>query len=144
MSLSEGSFEQRPSTRHARFKRILVVDQDEEWGEPLRDALDAVGYRLSLAAGAHEAIRQIQDRPPDLLVVSALVGDRALDTLLSELQSQATPPPVLLVAGLRGERRWEGWRTLPVVSLVRPPFTLDDVVEAARSLVGEPWIDRRP
>lgn len=139
MGVYEHAFERNPSTRHARLKRLLVVDQDEEWAEPLRDALAEAGYRLSLAAGAHEAIRQLLDHTPDLVVVSTLVGDRALDTLLSEFQSCATPPPVLLVAGLRGERRWEAWRTLPCVSIIRQPFRMGDVVEAARALVGDPW-----
>ncbi len=135
------SLEEHPPTRHLRYKRILVVDPEDQWSRPIRDALEDCGFYVYAASGPREGARRFSDRAADLLVVSTFGGDRALRHVLEELQALSEPPPVLVVAALNGEMRWEAWQALPRVTRIRQPFTIDDIVQAARSVLGNCWVD---
>jgi DNA-binding response OmpR family regulator len=134
---------ERPETRHVRFKKILVVDRDGDWGLPVRETLAASPYLTRHVADIGEGACSIGRSEPDLVVISSLVGDHSLQMLLRELESLATPPPVLLLAYLHGESRWSPWRSLPCISILRTPFTMHDVLEGVRALIGEPWEDSK-
>ena len=128
-------------TRHVRFKEIVVVETDETWALALRDALVEDGYRVSPVLGIYEAARRIRRNPGDLFLVSALLGEQESETLLRELESARVSPRVLLVGSRTAEARWAAWSSLPYMSVVGQPFTLEDVRSAARAILGEPWVD---
>jgi DNA-binding response OmpR family regulator len=135
------SLGERPSTRHVRYKKVLLVDHHEGWGEPILDVLTDRGYKVVVASGAGAAANAMDRGPVDLVVVCAMVGEEMMTKLLEYLQGEACPPPVLLVAALHGDHRWEAWRQLPCTAVLRPPYTMADVVEAVKALVGSPWQD---
>lgn len=130
-----------PGTRHVRFKEILVVEEDETWALALRDALCEGGYRVTLVLSSQHAASAVRQKQPDLLLVSALLGNEASEFLLREIESLRVPPPLLLVGARRGETRWEPWKSLPYATEVRQPFQLVDVLEAARAVLGSAWED---
>jgi DNA-binding response OmpR family regulator len=132
---------ERPATRHVRFKEILLVEEDETWALALKDALSEGGFRVNLALSPSEAVRSLRRKSPDLVAVSALLGDEASELLLHELECLKLPPPVLLVGPRAGEKRWENWKALPVLSSVGQPFDLADVRQAARAILGSAWED---
>jgi DNA-binding response OmpR family regulator len=129
------------ATRHVRFKSVLLVEEDETWALAVMDALSEGGYRVALAGSVDEALRALRHKSPDLLLVSALLGEAASETLLRELEALKLPPPVLLVGSRKGESRWRAWRSLAFVTAVEQPFELPDVREAAEALLGAPWED---
>lgn len=140
MSDTGASRQEGPATRHVRFKEILVVEDDETWALALQDALSGGGYRVNLTMSLYDAVRAVR-KSPDLVLVSALVGDQVSEALLREIESVKLPPPVLLVGTRKGEARWEAWKSLPCLSKVGQPFQLVDVLEAARAILGSPWED---
>lgn len=141
MSHSGETRREGPATRHVRFKDVLLVEEDETWALALKDALSAGGYRVNLALGLPEAVAALRRKSPELLLVSALLGEQASESLLRELEGRRVPPPVLLVGTRRGESRWEAWNSLSTLSRVEQPFTLGDVLESARAVLGSPWED---
>ncbi|MBI4397333.1 MAG: response regulator [Elusimicrobia bacterium] len=48
---------------------VLVADDDEEWGELLLSLLKEDGYRTLRAYDGEEALRQIIERQPDLVLL---------------------------------------------------------------------------
>jgi DNA-binding response OmpR family regulator len=142
MATAGHSLEERPSTRHVRVKKILVVDRDEYWGPAMRLALEECGYYLNLVREPAEGRRRAFERVYDLVIVSASMGEAAVRAILAELGRRGVPPPVVVVAGAGELRNRAVLETVPCVSLVRRPCPVEDVVDAARALVGDPWEDR--
>jgi DNA-binding response OmpR family regulator len=130
-----------PATRHVRFKEILLVEDDATWALALNDALSEGGYRITPAASTPDAVRSLRQKPSDLVIVSALLGEAASEMLRVELEHLKVPPPVLLIGTRPGDARWDSWTSLPFVSAVEQPFELPDVREAARAILGTPWED---
>jgi len=136
------SLEDRPSTRHVRVKKILIVDRDEYWGPAMRLALQECGYYLNLVRDSVEGRRRAFERLYDLVVLSASMGEVTVRTILGELGRHGTPPPVIVVAGAEEIKDRAALQAVPCVSMVRRPCPVEEVVDAARALIGEPWEDR--
>ena len=131
---------QRPPTRFARLRKILVVDRDEFWGPSIRLALEEAGYYLNLVAEPREGCRRVLERAYDLVIVSASVGSGALQAILELVARRVTPPGVIVLAGADELKDHRG---VPVLTVLRRPCAVEDVVDTVRQMVGAPWTDHR-
>ena len=89
---------------------ILIVEDDEPTAEFLTDNLVADGYRVAVASGAGEGVRQIEVRQPALVLLDLALDDGSgLDLLdrvrgADEMTSRIDPDlPVIVVSGRGGE-----------------------------------------
>lgn len=80
---------------------VLVVDDDSEIRNLLREYLQKNGYRVSLAADGKEMWRALEHATPDLVVLDLMLpGDDGL-TLCRKLRARSSLPVIMLTA--RGE-----------------------------------------
>jgi len=133
----------RPPTRCVRLRKVLVIDRDAFWGPAIQAALEETGYYLNLVADAREGCRRAMERAYDLVIVSASMGKGALVGIVESLSHRINPPCVLLLAGADELRMEKDQMGVSCLSILRPPFAVEDVVDAARALVGVPWSDHR-
>src|SRR5258708_17877070 len=82
-------------------KRILIVEDDVDLRRMFRTTLSMAGYDVEDAGDGVEALRIVENRLPDLIVLDLVL--RALDrvSVQQELASRAlTPPlPIVIVTG---------------------------------------------
>ena len=91
-------------------RQVLVVEDDQRTATFLADNLAADGFRVAVASGAGEAVRQIEVRKPDLVLLDLLLEDgsgllvldrvRTADGLASRIDPQL---PVIVLSGRAGE-----------------------------------------
>ena len=134
---------QRSPTRCVRLRKVLVIDRDEFWGPAITTALEETGYYLNQVADAREGCRRAMERAYDLVIVSASMGQGALLGILESLSHRISPPCVIVLAGADELRMEKDQLGVPCLSILRPPCAVEDVVDAARALVGVPWSDHR-
>jgi DNA-binding response OmpR family regulator len=144
MSTAGHALEDRPPTRHVRLKKVLVVDRDEYWGPAMRLALEEDGFYLNLVADPAEGRRRARERVYDLVVLSASIGASWVTAVLDTLARFASPPPVIVVAGAGEPARRQGRDRAAGLTFLRRPCPVEEVVDAARRLVGQPWTEGRP
>jgi DNA-binding response OmpR family regulator len=89
---------------------VLVVEDDERTGAFLADNLRADGFRVAVAAEAGEAVRAIEVRRPDLILLDLSLGDANGLTVLDRVRSadgvgtRIDPGlPVIILTGHGGE-----------------------------------------
>jgi two-component system KDP operon response regulator KdpE len=75
---------------------ILVVDDEEQIRRALRSILSTRGYRLDMAATAHEALMKAIDSPPDLVVLDLMLPDRSGIEVCRELRTWTSAPILIL------------------------------------------------
>jgi DNA-binding NarL/FixJ family response regulator len=85
----------------------------------------------------------VLERAYDLVIVSASVGRGALQAILELLARRVTPPGVIVLAGADELRIRKDHSGVPVLSILRRPCAVEEVVDAVRALVGAPWTDHR-
>jgi DNA-binding response OmpR family regulator len=88
---------------------VLVVEDDERTAAFLADNLRADGYRVAVAAEAEEAVRAIEVRRPDLVLLDLTLGETGGLTVLDRVRtadglgSRIDPGlPVIILSG-RGD-----------------------------------------
>jgi DNA-binding response OmpR family regulator len=131
------------SSRYGRIRKILVLDGDAFWGPAIRVALEETGYYLNLVADPREGCRRVLERAYDLVIVSASLGQGAIQAILELVARRVTPPAVIVLAGADELRIVKDYPGVPSLAVLRRPCAVEDVVDTARAIVGAPWTDHR-
>jgi DNA-binding response OmpR family regulator len=74
----------------------MVVDDERAWRVILETDLKMLGYRVSVARDAAEALSLARERGPEVAIIDLMLPE-PLDgrALLDELRAQGTPVPVV-------------------------------------------------
>ena len=117
---------------------IVLIEDQPELSNVLRDVLDDVGYDVVTVRDQFAAIGHLREDEIDL-VVSDLVHPTAgsLDPL-AEIEREFPDLPLIVVKDQAQEDIpfFGAWRREGSRTVLRKPFRLDDLVGAARELVG--------
>lgn len=82
----------------------LVVDDDHDFCESLRDILSERGFRVSLAGDEQSAAKQLQTRQPQVVVLDVVLGrDSDPTRILQSIRDSSPQAEVVVVTGHREE-----------------------------------------
>ena len=90
-----------------RWPYILVVDDDSDFREGLRAALEMKGYQVEEAANGKDALEQIEKKPPLLVLLDLQMPVMNGRELLQKLRAapDTKDVPVVIISGFGFE--WE-------------------------------------
>ena len=77
---------------------ILVVEDDEQIAELMRDFLEAEGFRVRLAGSGRETSEQLAHRRPDLVLLDVMLPDESGFEICRRLRQESTMPVLFLSA----------------------------------------------
>lgn len=120
---------------------VLIVDDDAESRALLESVLLDAGYIVRAANNGRKALRMIKERPPNLLVLAALLPEVhgfEIARRLRGSQRYGSMPIVMISAVYRGWRLAEELRdSCGVEHYVEKPLRPDDVKRAVAAALGE-------
>jgi GAF domain-containing protein/DNA-binding response OmpR family regulator/sensor histidine kinase YesM len=101
-------------------RRILVVEDDRDIAELIRQHLTNVGYDVSIAGRAQDALKRVEAETPDLITLDIYLPDRDGFELLQDFKTNPATAhiPIVIVSVLPDER--EGFRLGAVDYLTKP------------------------
>jgi DNA-binding NtrC family response regulator len=76
---------------------IIVVDDDREMADVLRDVLTEAGYRVLSASSGKEALTLVKEQDPDLLITDLRMSGMSGHQLQIELKRVAASLPVIII-----------------------------------------------
>ena len=116
---------------------VLVVDDEFDILEALRDILELEGYRALGFPNGALALRAMQESPPDLVIADLMMPVMDGLELLKAARSdpRLTSVPVVLMSALKPKVKQDeyGWR-----AFLQKPFNLDALLALVREQVGPP------
>ncbi len=113
-------------------KTALLVDDDDELREATRDHLEAMGYAVSAAAGAGDALREAEASAGfDLLVSDVFMPGMNGIELTGRLLAREPALAVLLISSRGGEPEVRRRLAAGDVAFLAKPFSLDELAAAA-------------
>jgi len=121
--------------------RILVVGDDPAVRDSTCALLDALNYAATEAAGIAEALRVIQEHPPDLVVVDIYMPDGEGYALLRAFNARGIAIPAIACSsedGTSGFNRFAAARTLGAVAVLEKPYSPDRLQEAIDAALVRP------
>jgi len=87
-----------PHTRRSR-RLVLVVDDDAGFRDSLRALLESMGFLVSLAANAREAIYEISAQRPDVILTDIYMPQGDGYELISAMRSFGESIPIVAMSG---------------------------------------------
>ncbi|MEK7406229.1 MAG: sigma-54 dependent transcriptional regulator [Acidobacteriota bacterium] len=77
--------------------RILVIDDEADIRETLRDLLGSEGYAVDLSAGGGDGLREMEAREYDLVLLDLMMPDRSGMEVLREFRERDRETPIALI-----------------------------------------------
>ena len=109
--------------------RILVVDDDPDVRSVVRTVLEAEGYVVDTAEDGFAALRAVESRRPDCVVLDVMMPGIDGHAVLGRIRggTQSSLPVVMLTAAAGDEQAWQAW-TEGVDYFIAKPFDGDELV----------------
>jgi DNA-binding response OmpR family regulator len=129
-------------------KRILVIDDRSELLHLMRRVLEDEQYQVSILQEGKDALAQVRDVSPDLLILDLKLGDMPGQEVLKQLKGDAIAAdiPVILytAAVLEAEEVASLLASNPQfykdVYLLRKPFELSALLDKVEELLYNPTV----
>lgn len=121
------------------MKRILLVDDDEDFRRLLRETLETAGYYIETAAEGAEALKLYQRHIFDLVVTDIIMpGKEGLETIV-ELHGLNPALKIIAMSGggcLEADGYLEMAHELGASKTIAKPFTPDEILESVAGLLN--------
>ena len=120
--------------------KVLVVDDDPEIVTFLSTLLELEGIESSVATSAAAALEQLQQGPPDLVLLDIAMPDRDGIDLCKELKSdpRTAEVPVFVVSARPGKDVVERALAAGAEEFIRKPFENAEVISRIRGRLASP------
>jgi len=117
-----------------RWPYILVVDDDADFREGLRAALEMKGYQVEEAGNGKEALEQIEKKPPLLVLLDLQMPVMNGRELLQKLRAapDTKEVPVVIISGFGFE--WEA-ELMGAQGYVGKPFEPEELERTIAALL---------
>jgi CheY-like chemotaxis protein len=112
---------------------VLIVEDDHDLRRSISQALALAGFDVKEARGGFEALRRLDNDPPDIIVLDLTLPGVDGFAVRNELAANAHTRhiPIVVVTGLADDLQF-----LDVPCILRKPVTSDQVVEAVRKCLA--------
>ena len=118
-------------------KRILLVDDDTEIIEAMRYALEAKGYRISVARDGNQGLALAEREDPDLVILDMMMPKRSGFLVLERLRrTRPVPVRVIMITANEGSRHKAYAEMLGVDDYIRKPFPMDRLLDSVNRLLA--------
>jgi len=122
----------------ARNKRILIVDDDIEFLEELRSALDGQGFDLDCALNGFEAGRKVYKRKPDLILldfkIPGLDGFQVCEVLHRDEDTSRIP--IIAITSLNSEEDIQRIKKCGVRKYMGKPLDIEALKETIAKILN--------
>lgn len=111
---------------------IVALDDDADFREFLRDALERDGHDVRTAANPEECFTMIEQRAPDLLLLDMKMGRHSGETVLHDLRKRWPKLCVIVITGYPSLETMRRTFKQDVYDYLAKPFSMEELRQALR------------
>ncbi len=118
--------------------RILVIDDDIQVREMLREMLERVGHEVVEAADGSAGVRLFREAPADVVVTDIFMPEKDGIVTIQELRSEFPKIGIIALSGGGGFQRFdflETARHMGASAVLRKPVDWEELTEAVSNLI---------
>jgi CheY-like chemotaxis protein len=113
----------------SQLATVLVVDDDVDWRQLLRESLEKAGYRVIEAPRGDVALTSVEQQRPDVVVLDHhMPGLNGLD-VTARLRTRWPLLPIVLMSAFGDAHVMERAHELGVTRYLDKPFPISTLVE---------------
>ena len=124
------------------MKTVLLVDDEFDIRDSVRELLEIEGYRVITATNGKEALQALRTQPVDLVLLDLMMPVMDGRQFLTERRtdSEASRVPVLLTSASEAEDVARSFG----VEFIRKPFPIDDLLNRLSRTLAVPAAPSAP
>jgi DNA-binding response OmpR family regulator len=126
------------SGENEQARTVLVVDDDVELRDGLRLVLEKQGYRVIQASNGIQAKEAVYRQRPDLVILDMMMPRMGGFPVLEHFRDKPDAPPIIMITANEGSRHKAYAEWLGVVSYLRKPFAMDELLEKVEEALAPP------
>ncbi|MBL1138188.1 MAG: response regulator [Chloroflexi bacterium] len=132
--------QEEEETEEISPRRILVVDSDEEMADALNRVLDRLGYRVTVASSAGDAMRNIASQLPHAVFVDLNMPDFPGTDICRMIRSDLSRQqlPVFMLSKVSNDEDIQRAMDAGATLFLSKPVGMNELVEALNTYVGDP------
>jgi DNA-binding response OmpR family regulator len=135
------SIEPAWKTEH-RSPRILIVDDDSEIADPVRFALEALGFEVVHMPDGRQGAAKLDTYHPDLMILDMMMPGQSGFLVLEHVRRHKMDRlRIIMVTANEGERHESYARMLGVDDYIHKPFAIGHLMTSVQRLLEEPFPD---
>lgn len=118
------------------IKRVLVVDDDLQFAEATRIALERCGYEVLLAHDGNQGLMSAERESPDLIVLDVMMPRRSGFGVLERVRCQpGAGPRIVMVTANEEPRHQEFAVARGADAFLQKPFDMRELIAAVDRLL---------
>jgi CheY-like chemotaxis protein len=125
-----------PTGSPRRAPYIVLVDDDHQVVEYLKDVLDESGYTVAATTSGQDALAMIRERVPDLLILDLNMPEPDGFELLKLARSQFPDLKILTISGYLHGALLKAAEMFGAIATLEKPFTPDALAGKVREILG--------
>ena len=115
--------------------KILIVEDDKHILTGLVDNLEIEGYKTVIARDGKEALRQVKERSPDLIILDIMIPKLNGFEVCKELKSMGVKTPIIIVSGRAQESDKVLGLELGADDYITKPFSPRELIVRIRAVL---------
>ena len=122
------------------MKKVLLVDDDEDFAETLNFYLTQKGYLVNTANSSKEAFNKLKSEIPDVILLDIMLPGIDGIEMCKELKadSDLSSIPVIMVTAKRKRKYIEDSMRIGADGYIPKPFNLPRLIERIEELTSNP------
>jgi len=124
------------------MKKILIVDDDDDFNQSLKDLLEIEGYEIFCAVDGEQGLTMLKQKKPDLVITDMLMPKCSGTSFICQFtqSSQYKATKIIAISGgdqIAGTEYLKAAETLGVNNIFEKPLDLDRLLACIKQLFSE-------
>ena len=122
------------------MRRILIIDDDDEFRHILRKTLERAGYEITEAADGREGMKLFREAPTELVITDILMPEQDGVETVIELRREFADARIIAISGggqIDSKKYLKMAERLGVTHTFSKPFKRGELLQAIQELLGE-------
>lgn len=120
--------------------QILVIDDNDQFRDMMREVLKNEGYEVLVASDGKKGVELYCEKRPDLIITDVNMPEKSGPELIFELQKNFSGVKIIAISG-GTENSEEYLKSIKVFSDVKhiflKPFDMDEMLDAVKNLLNQ-------
>ncbi len=122
------------------MSRILIIDDEPEILEALKEVFEKEGYEVDVALDGREGLIIYNQRPADVVILDIIMPDKDGFETINELKEKFSDVNIIAISGggaITAEKYLEIIKHYGVKYTFRKPIGKEKLIEAVKEILGE-------
>ena len=127
-------FARKPGPGKKQIKSILLIDDEEDLCSLMGDSLSSRGFQMEFAHTQREALKRLNMRLPDLVLLDLRLPDGDGLALLSDIRKMTPAPVVFITTAFGSEEIRSQAEKLGALDFIDKPYHEEDIIRRIRKI----------